>query len=582
MAKVDDQFYIDYVLHRKKEADDAVEPIRKQWKELWQLYQNKQDFSRKQSWQSKCFIPKIFMLIEAISAEIKKAVIQPKKLFKFELDDSEEQNEISQINEQIIDLDAQEPQMAEILGELEIRKQKLEARIEVRRKRMAQRERAFKQELANSNLANVYSLMIKTAFLLGMGVPKVLWDSVKKRVKLENVDVFNHSIDPTFMPFQEDRPNYQIERQMMPLARLRKLAKNKPYRRKEVKKLEDDVKKLETQAEENRRKGLGQHGRAIRQVEVLQFWGDVIHKDDDRIEENMMLMVANGKYLIRKHKNKYGHGLPPYIPTMPIPYPHRGNAGISLVQPMAKLQYAYNNIINMWLDNLNFTVNKAFTYDPNKLQSPKEMTAIYPGKKIAVNGENAVKEVQVTPLKRDSLMVLNQLDREIQEGTRVTESVSGMGSKKKKTLGEIELNTAQSKGLFEVIGRDLEQNSLKQVLEMSYDLYSQFKEWEEREGNYIFVVGGLSLIITQQQITERLGQVISMALGSPLGELTDIKDLWQRLLTVYNLQDAYKEPQSHVQQLRPDQSQALQDKAEQDAKQTVANMPPEQIMKMTG
>ncbi|NVM23085.1 MAG: hypothetical protein HWN68_15040 [Desulfobacterales bacterium] len=580
MSKPTDEYYVSYVKDRQKEADDAVKPLRQQWKELWQLYQNKQDWSKKLSWQSKCFIPKIFMLIEAVSAEIKKAVIQPKKLFKFELDDSEEQEAISRINEQIIEIDGNDPGAAEMIGELKTQIQRIEDRIEIRRKRMVQREKVFKKELLKSNLANIYSLMIKTAFLLGIGVPKVLWNSKKKRVKLENVDMFNFSIDPTFMPFQEDRPNYSIERQVMPLARLRKLAKENgsKYRKSEIKKVEDDVKKLEKEAEENRRRGLGQHGRAIRQVEILQFWGDVIH-EDDKIEENVLLITANGKYLIRKQNNPFRHELPPYIPTMPIPYPHRGQAGISLVQPMAKLQYAYNNIINMWIDNLNFTVNKAFTFDPNKLQSPKEMTAIYPGKKIAVNSENAVQEVEVSPLKRDSLMVLNQLDREMQEGTRVTESVSGMGSKKKKTLGEIELNTVQSKSLFEVIGRDIEQNSLKQVLEMSYDLYSQFKGWEKREGNYNFIVGGLSLIITQQQLTERVGQALGMAIQAPdvLGQLTDIQDLWRRFLTIFNLQDAYKEPDSHVQQLRPDQIQAVQGKAEQDAKQTVLRMSPEQI-----
>jgi hypothetical protein len=582
-VKVDDQFYVDYVLHRQRESDDASEPLREQWKELWQLYQNKQDFRDKAPWQAMCFIPKIFMHVEAISAEVKKAVIQPKKLFKFELVDEKEQQAISDLMEEKVNLDGNDPGMADRLGEINLEIKRLEELIDIRRRGMIRREKAFKQELINTNLANVYSIMIKTAFLLGIGLPKVLWDIKRDRVKLENVDMFNVSIDPSYMPFQDDYPGYLIEREEMSLSKYKKMTKGqKAYRQKVIKKLEDDVKKLDKQADANRRKGLGQHSSSIKQVERLHFWGDVIH-DDGKVEENMLLEVANGKYLVKKQKNPFDHKLPPYIPTMPIPYPHRGQSGISLVQPMSKLQYAYNNIINMWLDNMNFTVNKMFTYDPNKIQSPKEMTAIYPGKRIAVNGENAFQEVQVTPLRRDSFNVLAQIDREMQEGTRVTESVSGMGSRKKKTLGEVELNTAQSKGLFEVIGRDLERNSLKQVLEMAYDLYVQFKGWEPREDNYNFIVGGVSLIITQQQMTERLGLAIKMAIGSPeLGQLTDIKDLWSRFLTAFNLQDAYREPDEHSQQLRPDQLMAVQGKAEQDAKQAVANMPPEQIMRMTG
>lgn len=574
--------YVNYVEDRWKEGEQAVRELRLQWKELWQLYQNKQDFSDKATWQSKCFVPKIFMLVEAISAEIKKAVIQPKNLFKFELDDSKEQDTISLLNEEKINISGDDEGAADMLGELSRQIEKIESVLDIRRKRMARREKQFKAEIDRSNLANIYSLMIKSAFLLGIGIPKVLWSENKKGVKLENVDVFDFVIDPAYQPFQDDRPAYEIERQEMPLARLKKLARQKgsKYKKSEVKKIEDDAKKLQKEADANRRRGLSEHNTQIKMVEIKQFWGDVI--EDDKIEENVLLVVANGKYLIRKQSNPYRHKKPPYILTMPIPYPHRGQAGISLVQPMAKLQYAYNNIINMWLDNLNFTVNKAFTYDPNKLQSPKHFTAIYPGMKIPAYGDNPIQEVQVTPIKRDSLMVLNQLDRELQEGTRVTESVSGMGSKKKKTLGEIELNVSQSKSLFDVIGRDLEKNSLTQVLETAYDLYAQFKGWEARDGNYIITVGGISLMITQQQLTDRISQVVGMSLGSPLGELTDIKDLWHRLLTIYNLQDAFKDSEEHAQKLRPDQMQAVQSKAEADAKRDVRNMPPEQIMSMVG
>ena len=586
MKKTDDQFYVDYVLHRQKESEDAVKPLREQWKELWQLYQNKQDWSDKASWQSRCFIPKIFMHVEAISAEVKKAVIQPKRLFKFELIDNPEQEAISELVEQKVNIDGSDPMAADMIGEINLQIQRIEERIKLRRERMVRRENEFKQEILNSNLANVYSVMVKSAFLLGIGMPKVLWDRNRKRIKCENVDMFNIAIDPSYMPFQDERPGYMIEREMMPLAKYKKMTKGqKAYRQKEIKKLEEDVERLDKQSEENKRRGLGQHSKGIKQVERLHFWGDVIH-DDGKVEENMLLEVVNGKYLVKKHRNPFDHKSPPYIPTMPIPYPHRGQSGISLVQPMAKLQYAYNNIINMWLDNMNFTVNKMFTYDPSKIQNPKEMTAIYPGKRIPVSTENhesAFREVTVTPLRRDTFNVLAQIDREMQEGTRVTEMVSGMGSRKKKTLGEVELNVSQAKGLFEIIGRDLEQNSLKQVLEMAYDLYSQFKGWEPRKGNYNFIVGGLSLIITQQQLTERLGQALALSLQSPvLGQMTDVKDLWSRFLTAFNLQDVYKEPQEHAQELRPDQLMSVQRKAEEDAKRTVAGMPPQQIMSMAG
>ena len=53
-----------YILNCYQEADDATDHRRDAWRELWNLYQNKQDNSAKMSWQSKTFIPRIYMTVE--------------------------------------------------------------------------------------------------------------------------------------------------------------------------------------------------------------------------------------------------------------------------------------------------------------------------------------------------------------------------------------------------------------------------------------------------------------------------------------------------------------------------------------
>lgn len=583
--KPTEEYYVKYVEDCWKEGQDAAKPRRKVWEELWQLYQNKQDWSNKQGWQSKAFIPKTFMQVEKASGEVKRAVIQTRKLFKLELDDYKDSQVLAELEEQLrLDTDA------DGMGDLKLAIEEVKTRIDLRKNRMMIAEKGFKRSLRRTNLTNIYSEMVKVAFLLGLGVPKVLWDEKNDRSKYENVDIVNLSISPDYMPFQEERPKYIVERQEQDLAAFLRKAKREnkkgsssPWIMKEIKKIEEDA-PIDKRMKERQRRGLGDYKPVSKKVELKQFWGDVISEDGKDIEENVLMVVANKKYLVRKQPNPFRHKKLPYILTMPLVFPHRGTDGTSLIAPQVKLQYLLNNIVNMYVDNLNFSINKVYEANPTDFMNPQALTAIYPGKilKKNVDGQSLF-EVKTAPVGSDALKAIELIDRFQQEGSNVTEFVSGMPGKKSKTLGEVQLKTAQSRGLFDVIARDLEENSLRPLLEMSYDLYVQFSDYEPREGNYIFSVGGLSLMIMQKELVDRVGQVLTMALQSPvLDKMTDTADLWKKFLSIYNLSDVYVEPETMTEKITPEQQMAVQQKAEADAKREVAGMSEEQIMKVAG
>ena len=586
--KPDKEYYVKYVERCRKEAEDASRPLRAAWKELWQAYQSRQDNTKKASWQSKAFAPKVFMQIERSAGEIKRAMMHTRKLFKLELVDLAEQRQIQALNAELMNtLDAN------MMGQLKEAIDKVERAIQVRADAMSVRDKEFKQSLQETNLVNIYSVMVKSAFLLGLGIPKVLWDARAGRPKYEHVDSFNIFVSPDYMPFQEDRPPYVVEYKRMKLANLLRLARStnktaghKIYDMSEVKQIEEDAVKQDIKVKERQRRGEGMRETVGKEVEILEFWGDVISEDGKEVEENQLLQIANGKYLIRKQENPFHHGLPPYVLTMPIPYPHRGACGVSLAAPQVKLNYTYNNILNMYVDNLNYSVNKVFEYNPTDLVDPKGLTAVYPGKRIAVNTESqkqAIREVMTAPMGKDAILALQLLDKVMDEGSNVNEFISGSPSKKAKTLGEIELKSALSRGLFDVIARDLEQNSLKQVLEMSYDLHEQFGDYEARPGNYNIIVGGISLLLLQKELVERVGEVLGIALSRPdIAGMTDIADLWKKLLSIYNLSDVYVEPDTMAERVSPEQLDSVRAQASEDAKRDVAEMPPERIMKLVG
>lgn len=540
---------VEYVRACMKEAKDASAQRRKAWKELWDVYQNKQDYRMKAEWQSKIVSPKVWMKVERAAAEVKRALLQLNKLFKFEIDDerewSKEQKDI-------------------LLKE----KPRLETR--------------FRRALEKSNLTNVYADMCKGAFLLGIGIPKVLWDYEGQRLNYQNVPVLNTYISPDYQVYENERPKYIIEEQEMDLAAFKLLvekinaaAGREVYDRSEIDKLDEDFNDVEKRQADRKQRGFGQYEEVSKRVLLWQFWGDYITEEDGVVTENQLYIIVNKKYLVRRQDNPFKHGRNPHILTFPLPYPHRGIAGSSLVEPMVKILYTYNNLMNMFMDNMNWSVNKMFEYDPNRFVNPKKMMTIYPGKLLQKIGDGtAFTEVPITPVTREAIPGLEFLDRETQEATSVTEFLMSMPSRKAKTLGEVELKTAESKGLFDTIARDLEQNSIRPLLEMSYSLLVQYAGFEDITGKYTIKVGGLSLLLIQREQIEQVDSVIERMSKIPiLAQMTNIGELWKKYLSILNLQDVYIDEADR--QMPPE---VVERQAEMDAERAVAAMSPQEIM----
>ncbi|MHC4622245.1 MAG: portal protein, partial [Planctomycetota bacterium] len=389
-------------------------------------------------------------------------------------------------------------------------------------------EDILKRALHESNFADAYSEMMIGSFLLGLGAVKVLWDG---GLRYSNVDVFNLFIDPTYQPHDGGSPKYAIEYKETDLATLRQTAK------------EVNARKHDIESQMRARRGLSEHTQPDKKTNTLEFWGNIPDEKQTKFVKNQLRVLANDKYMIRSQNNPFEHGMAPYILTVPIVYPHRGAAGVSMVEPMVKMQYAYNNITNMSIDNLNFSVNKVFECQPTNLLNAKNLTKIYPGKIINKHtSAEAIREVRTSNIGQDVFTMFDFLGREMEKGSAVTEFIMGT-SGKSKTATEAELKTSQAQGLFDVIARDIEANSLRPLIEMSFDLLIQFGELPpEARGKYDFKVGGLSLLLAQERQTNRIGEVMGLALKSEeILQRTDIDELYKKLLDTYNLSDVYTE-----------------------------------------
>ncbi len=532
-----DEHTIQYIANLKKEAKDSTRERRTEANELWTLYQNKQDYSDKKDWQSKVCVPKVFMAVEQASAMVKRAIMSPSRLFRAVPMDKDDQ-------------------------EAEINRPKV--------------EKLMKDKLRESNFVDAYSGHIKSSFLLGFGACKVLWDN---GLSFSNVDVFDLYIDPDYRLDANGFPKFHIEHKEMDLFALQEMAKriNREAGRtiyKNISKITEDARDSERDYAEQIRRGISEHNKTDKRIRLDEYWGDIVEKGKVT-KKNQIVVIANERQLIRQQDNPFIHKKAPYVLTTPLVYPHRGVWGVSLAAPVIRLQYAYNNIINLYIDNLNYSVNKIFEYQPTNLLNPKGLTYIYPGKMIAKHtAQPAIAEVRTQQVGNDSLLGLQLINNEIENGTAVTEYVKG-SSGKTQTKAEVEIKTAQAEGMFDTIARDIETNSLQPLIEMCFELLVQFGEIPpELRGKYKFQVGGLTLLLLRQEQLRSMSEVLGLALNSKtISQMTDIPELWKKYLNARNLDDVYTEqPQGP----NPDQTARIQAQAAQAAKKDVASMAPEQ------
>lgn len=540
MAKKDEE--INYILQLRQEAEDATRDRREAADELWNLYQGRQDYSKKKDWQSKVFVPKIFMAIEQATSIVKRAIMSPRRLFKMSVKNKNDE------------------EAKAVMKDVEL---------------------TLKQALEDSNLASVYPEAVKEGFIVGLGIPKVLWDGGLIFVNAATSKTF---IDPDFEPSSGKAPKYIIEEKEMDLAELKDMAQRlnrdagrNVFNMAEINRIKEDQTDIEKTTEDRIRRGISDHTKTDKRVQVLEFWGSIIDKKTNKVKKNQLRVIANEKYIIRKQDNPFNHQKAPHLPLVPIPYPHRGAWGVSLVEPVASMQYSYNNIINLAIDNLNFSVNKVYEYQPSALVNPRSMTRIYPGKMVAKHTSTpAITEVRTTSLGQDSFAALGLIQSEMQKGTAITEFLMGTAGGSK-TATEAELKTAQAQGIFDTMARGIETNSLAPLIEMSFELLIQFGGIPEMlRGRYKFEVGGLSLLLVRREQTQNIGQVLTLALQSEtVASMTNIADLWKKYLTLLDLEDVFAE---EGQGPNTDQKRLMEQGAQEKAQKQVAGMSDEEIL----
>ena len=466
-----------------KEADNARRPLKKTWDRVWDLYNNYYDYSKKASWQSKGFIPKISGALRVGTALLKKALIRAKDFFTVETSYKEYQqytypivknlmmwvNKIGFVNTFVESLTAgmlsslmvfkvywktSEPEQNElngsVLGAVE---------------NVVEDKKSAKDKI-NDLLVNIG---------LKDGKP-----SRKGELRIVAIDPFDFWLDPS------GRNKYQIHRILMDLADIVVLAedpKNK-YEKAEIDLIKEDFRRQELDYQKAVREGKGIPTTTTsfrKQVEVMEYWGDIMDGEGRYVHRNVTWSIANMKYIIRKPiANPFDHGMSPFVwgPLVLKPFSvyHKG-----FFEDGYAIAYNETEIMNMALDTNAFAGAKAFEIDLDIVYNPEEFkNGIYPGKvyrkRTGGQGQQMIRELSLGNVNPQLLRLYQEIDREWQNSTGLTEFITGKpATRGRPTATETVTKGQQAQSIIEDLATDMEEKILSPLFERAFQVCFQYQ-----------------------------------------------------------------------------------------------------------
>lgn len=423
-AGEDPDHFIEYCHACVEESTKASEDIRLQWEELWEAYQLNVDYSDKEDWQAKTITPDPFMAVQQAKALVRKAFRNPEY---YTVNGVEWGDEI----------------IAKVV------KTGLDYWLNYQHAR-------FPVNFCDAT---------EMSFAIGLShemIPR--WDNERGLV-IDLVEPWKIYRDPDARARDPWSGMYCIHEEWQDLWQLKEgeaagIYQNVENLSEETGKAAYDKEKME------RRKGqYWSRSRYRKGVLTREFRGAVLGKDNNLLLPNAVFTVAGDEIIRPPVVSPYvkikwpGSSFSPYAHL--LRYEGRG-----LIENVISLWWVMNNVFNLQLDGLNWYINKLREYDPSLWADGTDME-IYPGASKALKPGSmgpsirAIEEKSTVP---DTMAVVQAIQQKWDNGSGVNQFVAGLpGTRSNITLGETQIKTQQSLGLFDSIGEDVEYGALNLI-----------------------------------------------------------------------------------------------------------------------
>jgi len=454
----DDASIVNFVIGWKNKLKSGRKDKQLLWDECWRMYRGQEDWSDKDDWQSKVFLPKSWAAVERAASTIKRLLQSSQKPWQIEA-----------INPDDLVMTARADQMTDLT-------------------------RVFMEK---ANYQEAFAEALKVSFIIGFGVIKCWWDQVPrqkviaegdslKRITYPEGQLIIKAVDPYnfwWLPGSTfDELNGTIEEIEVPKWKLLQIARTGKFDEEQVRAL-SSMKITEEQKRGYARFGdrssaLDGPSQTASLVKLTEYYGPIII-DDEVVEEHGHVVIANDTEVLQYSAMTNWDNKPPYIAFSPISFPLRPE-GTGLIEMVRAINQGINKIANLSIDTLIFRLLPVFEVMPDVYENKEDFdTGLFPGKIFRRNDmfkdTAGIRPIPFEDVSGGAVQVSAQLDRSHQEGSMVSEIQQALPRYRGvQTATEIEAKQANQESFFGAMASDVEARAIKPLVEKALDLLMQF------------------------------------------------------------------------------------------------------------
>lgn len=212
-------------------------------------------------------------------------------------------------------------------------------------------------------------------------------------------------------------------------------------------------------------------------VEVIDYYGPLLDKDGDVLEENCHFVIGNGRILLRDSINMSWKQKAPFFSTTfnIIPFKPTGAGVADSAKPH---QIMINNLWSLFLDSLTLDTYAPIAANYDMLMDPSQIEGgLKPGAVIGTFGGSARDVFSEVPRasnsSADMFQALEKLSLSAQKGSSVNTSSSNPASRARISSREIGSNDAAKFQTISSLGRDIDTQCIEELVTRTDDIVLQ-------------------------------------------------------------------------------------------------------------
>jgi hypothetical protein len=279
-----------------------------------------------------------------------------------------------------------------------------------------------------------------------------------------------------YLPDPTGRNLYEIHRVERDYVDVLEMAEAGIYDMKVVEQLDLDYSKEQKDARLARHRGQNETKNAVkrRRVCLEEMWGTILDEEGIPIHKNVVMTVANDKYIIRQPTpNPFWHGESPIIAAPIIAIPH-SVWGKAFYDHTSMLNIVINELVNLIIDGGISSVWGIREVRADMLEDPKQITNGLPQnatlviKADAPIDAQAVKASVAGKVPPEAMAVLNLITREHDASAMTNDTRMGFLPQRQVKATEIQSADQSHSMLLDSFAGDLEKNVIEPTLRKSW------------------------------------------------------------------------------------------------------------------